>query len=283
LTSERRAAPAAAESFVPAATGLPPVRLVRWSTWELVLAIGLAAGAWLAAPQLTKTMALDRTGKWFLFSLLLDAVFAGAPLVLLLFRHRRPLLSTLVPESTAAKDFGWGLALALIIGALNALAVQRAVADGGLALSTHPGYYRQAFDIRSMRELVLFVFGWGVFPPIAEEIFFRGFLFAALRRHMRAPLAVLLSAAAFALIHPFGEPMLAALILGIVVATVYEYSGSLLPPIMAHMGLNLSFVVFMAFGGELAKAVPPWVFIATAAVFVAHFFLSSRYLFRKAR
>ena len=130
---------------------------------------------------------------------------------------------------------------------------------------------------------VLHVYGAGHSNCIAEEIFFRGFLFAALRRRMRAPFAVMLSAAAFALIHPFGEPMLAAFVLGLVVATVYEYSGSLLPPIMAHMGLNLSFVLFMAFKGELASAVPRWVFIATAAVFVGHFFLSSRYLFRRAR
>jgi membrane protease YdiL (CAAX protease family) len=284
LTSERRTAGAGAvESFVPAATGMPPARLVRWSTWEMALAIGLAAGAWFAAPLLTRTMALDRAGKWFLFSLMLDAAFAGVPLALLLFRHRRPLLSTLLPESTAAKDFGWGLSLALIVGALNALAVKRAVAGDAQGLSAHPAYYLEAYKIDGMRKLVLFVFGWGVFPPIAEEIFFRGFLFAALRRRMRAPFAVMLSAAAFALIHPFGEPMLAAFVLGLVVATVYEYSGSLLPPIMAHMGLNLSFVLFMAFKGELASAVPRWVFIATAAVFVGHFFLSSRYLFRRAR
>jgi membrane protease YdiL (CAAX protease family) len=77
--------------------------------------------------------------------------------------------------------------------------------------------------------------------------------------------------------------MAATLILGIVAATVYEYSGSLLPPIMAHLGMNVFFVLFMADHGETAKRVPPWLLIAGAAVFAIHFFVSSRYLFRKPR
>jgi hypothetical protein len=39
----------------------------------------------------------------------------------------------------------------------------------------------------------------------------------------------------------------------------------------------------MAMGGELAGKVPAWILMAGAASFAVHFFISSRYLFRRAR
>lgn len=284
--------------LAPTATGRPPSRLVRWASWELALAIGLAALALFGARYLPRALpeawAKDRATRWFLSSLVLNAVFAGVPLFLLILKHKQRALNTLIPADRAVTDFGWGLEIALVVGALNALAVQRTVFQWLQDVPTaHPAYYHAIFEIGApkegethaqfMRHLVLFIFGWGVFPPIAEEIFFRGFLYAALRRHLKPVYAIFISAAAFASIHPFGEPMLATLILGVVVATIYEYSGSLLSPIMAHMGLNLAFVLFMANRGELAQKVPPWILIAGAAVFMLHFFVSSRYLFRKPR
>jgi membrane protease YdiL (CAAX protease family) len=289
LTSERRTV---GESFTPAATGLAPARLVRWTAWEMVLALGLAAAAILGSRWLYGRVAADHAGRWFVCSTILNAAFLTVPLALLLFHHQKPLLSTLIPGNRIAQDFGWGLSLGLIVASLNALSAQRAVGlwDAG-APTTHPGYYQMIFKIGQgqgqadfMRQLALFTMSWGVFSPIAEEVFFRGFLYAALRRRMRAPLAVLVSAAIFALFHyPYVEPMAAALVLGTVVAVVYEYSGSLLAPIMTHMGLNLAFVLCMANGGELARRIHPAVLAAAAVVFVLHFFLSSRYLFRKPR
>lgn len=282
-------------------------RTVRWSRWEMVLAVLLALAAWQGAPYLLKLLnsdsmplvsrlaGQDRTARWFIASMLLNVVFAGVPLGLLIFRHRKPVLETLLPAGRAAHDFGWGLSLGLIVASLNALSVRRAVEMAGAAGTPDlPRHYQTVFNIGSlpdgashadfMRPLLLFVVCWGVLSPIAEEIFFRGFLYGALRRQMRAPMAVVLSSVVFAAFHsPHVETMVATMVLGIVVATVYEYSGSLLAPIMTHMGLNMSFVLTMANRGELARAIPRWVFIAAAAVFALHFFLSSRYLFRKAR
>jgi membrane protease YdiL (CAAX protease family) len=294
LTSERRTA---GEGFAPTATGQSPSRLVRWSNGEMALALGLAVVAilgsralyrWVTADEVARRIVADDTARWFICSTLLNAVFVLVPLGLLFFRHRKPLLSTLFPGSRLALDFGWGLSLGLLVASLNAISVQRAVAHGVEA--GHPAYYQLVYQIGAkdpgdfMRPLLLFTVGWGVFSPIAEEVFFRGFLFAALRRQMRAPLAATISALIFASFHfPHVEPMAAAFILGLVVAVVYEYSGSLLAPIMTHMALNLAFVLGMANHGELAKRIPPWVFYAAGAVFVLHFFLSSRYLFRKPR
>ncbi|MHC4915123.1 MAG: lysostaphin resistance A-like protein [Planctomycetota bacterium] len=303
----------AQSNLAPSATGRPPARLIRWNNWELLVAVLLVAAGWALAvwvPRLIRTTdatgspaPVDPAARWFIESVIRNLFFVSVPLALLVFKHRQPVLGTLVPPDRVVTDFGWGLEIALAVGALNVLAVQRALpalqamdaAGPSAGPAPYPWYYLGAYKIGSMRELVLFVFGWGLFPPIGEEIFFRGFLYAWLRRRMKAGYAIALSAFVFSLIHyPLGvhplmlrvthlEPMLATFILGLVVATVYEYSGSLLSPIMVHMGLNASFVLFTAMGGELARAVPSWILIAGAVVFAAHFFYSSRYLFRKAR
>ncbi len=266
------------------------------------MALALAALAWLAAVLLPRMTRMDISGRWFLESLIRNAVFAGVPLLLLFFKHRQPVLPTLVPGDRVVRDFGWGLEIALAVGALNVLSVQRALPllagmhDSPVppVNTPYPWHYLGAYEISGMRKLVLFAFGWGVFPPIGEELFFRAFLFAALRRRMKAGYAILLSAVAFALIHyPPGvsplhltltriEPMVSTLILGTVTAIIYEYSGCILSSIMIHMGLNMSFVLFMAMHGELASSVPRAVLIAGALVFLFHFFVSSRYLFRRA-
>jgi len=290
-------------SPAPTVTGRPPSRLVRWETWELIVAVGLALVALVGAVYPTRWTAADRPGRWFLESVIRNAVFALVPILLLVFKHKQPLLGTLVPRDRVVTDFGWGLEIALAVGAFNVMAIKRALPaleamnSGAVAASSapYPWHYLGVYQIANMRELVLFFFGWGVFPPLGEELFFRGFLFAAFRRRMKAGYAILLSAVAFSLIHyPPGvsvlalrmshlEPMVATLILGIVSATVYEFSGSILSPIMIHMGLNVSFVVFTAMGGELAGLVPIWILIPAAIIFLLHFFISSKHLFRRKR
>jgi membrane protease YdiL (CAAX protease family) len=184
------------EGFAPTATGQSPSRLVRWSTGEMVLAVGLAVAA-IAGSNLFR-IGTDTAGRWFVASTVLNAVFLLVPLGLLFFRHQKPLLSTMLPSNRLAQDFGWGLSLGLLVAAINALSVQHAVklwSQGGAA--QHPTYYQMIFrigeatpgsgEIAFMRPLLLFTMSWGVFSPIAEEVFFRGFLYAALRRKMRAP------------------------------------------------------------------------------------------------
>jgi uncharacterized protein len=78
--------------------------------------------------------------------------------------------------------------------------------------------------------------------PIAEEIFFRGFLFGGLRRRLPFVAAAVISAAIFGAFHYTGTgsvtllPQLAAL--GLVQAWIYERSGSIVPTIGVHMVNN---------------------------------------------
>jgi membrane protease YdiL (CAAX protease family) len=76
--------------------------------------------------------------------------------------------------------------------------------------------------------------------PISEELFFRGFFFGGLRGRLGFWGAALISAVLFGLVHlPSGVAQAPALAgFGIVLAWLYERTGSLGPPILMHMLQN---------------------------------------------
>lgn len=78
-----------------------------------------------------------------------------------------------------------------------------------------------------------------VAAPVAEEVFFRGFLFGALRRRFPFWAAAVISAAVFGAFHVI--PLLIPLMVfvGIGLAYVYERRGSLLASIAAHSAFNM--------------------------------------------
>ena len=89
-----------------------------------------------------------------------------------------------------------------------------------------------------------------VVGPVAEEVFFRGVLFAALRRHTSRLIAMLASGALFAAVHTNPIGFVPILVLGCLLADLYERSGSLLSPIAVHMVHN----TFLVGVGLTAKA-----------------------------
>lgn len=84
--------------------------------------------------------------------------------------------------------------------------------------------------------------------PVAEEVFFRGMLYRALRRQTVWPLAVLLQALAFGLMHANYGPthIIITAFLGAWLALVYDLRKTLLTPILCHALHNAAvFVVAM--------------------------------------
>lgn len=74
-----------------------------------------------------------------------------------------------------------------------------------------------------------------VIGPVAEELFFRGVLFAVVRRHLSRGWAILASGAAFSLIHTNPVGFLPILLIGSLLAYLYERTGSLAAPIAVHI------------------------------------------------
>ncbi len=77
-----------------------------------------------------------------------------------------------------------------------------------------------------------------VVGPLWEELFFRGVLYPALRRHLSRIVAMVVSATFFSLLHMSPIGFLPILGLGVLLAYLYERTGSLAGPLVVHMAHN---------------------------------------------
>jgi hypothetical protein len=86
--------------------------------------------------------------------------------------------------------------------------------------------------------------------PISEELFFRGFLFGGLRGKLSFWPAALISGAFFGSIHLLGgswEVIPPLAVFGILLAWLYERTGSIGPPILMHALQNgIAFTITVA-------------------------------------
>jgi membrane protease YdiL (CAAX protease family) len=92
--------------------------------------------------------------------------------------------------------------------------------------------------------LLLALLAGGLVAPIAEEAFFRGYVFAGLRQHLGLLPAMLLSAALFALVHILPTSWPPIFVLGVLFALLYDQTGSIWPAVFVHGIINaLAFLV----------------------------------------
>ena len=85
-----------------------------------------------------------------------------------------------------------------------------------------------------------------VLGPIIEELFFRGFMYNAFKKRIGVFAAMLITAAMFAALHAHAVGFLPIMILGMLLAYLYEKTGTLVSSITVHAIHNLS-MVFMVF------------------------------------
>lgn len=89
--------------------------------------------------------------------------------------------------------------------------------------------------------------------PIAEEVLFRGFLFGGLRRYWGFVPAALVSGAVFSLAHGYIGLIIPFMLVGAVLAFVYERSGSLLTAIATHFIFNAVSYLLLVFFPEFRE------------------------------
>jgi membrane protease YdiL (CAAX protease family) len=83
--------------------------------------------------------------------------------------------------------------------------------------------------------------------PLAEEVFFRGMLYSALRRRLHVVVAAPLQAVVFGVSHRFGPADTAGVVLiGLALALLYEWRRTLLAPVLMHAMVNAVAAAIMA-------------------------------------
>ncbi|MFH1478705.1 MAG: CPBP family intramembrane glutamic endopeptidase [Candidatus Omnitrophota bacterium] len=95
--------------------------------------------------------------------------------------------------------------------------------------------------------LIFFTFFIGILGPFVEEIFFRGFMYTALKKKIGTIWGALLTAGVFSLLHTNLAGFLPILLLGMLLVYLYEKTGSLIPSITVHIVHNTAVLILMFF------------------------------------
>jgi membrane protease YdiL (CAAX protease family) len=92
--------------------------------------------------------------------------------------------------------------------------------------------------------------------PLAEEILFRGILYAALKHRFRLGVALGVSALVFAGLHANAASFLPLAAFAVALARLYDHTQNLLAPITAHAVFNAGNVIFLVFYERFLPAAP---------------------------
>lgn len=88
--------------------------------------------------------------------------------------------------------------------------------------------------------------------PVVEELFFRGFMYTALRKYTGVFWSTVATAALFSTLHAHVVGTLPIFILGILLAYLYEKTGTIISSITVHVIHNLSMVVLVFLAKQTA-------------------------------
>jgi membrane protease YdiL (CAAX protease family) len=136
---------------------------------------------------------------------------------------------------------------AMIVGTLAlGQALDSALVLLGLANRGSMALIRRALEGAVGPELFLAVLVIGVIAGAAEEVFFRGYLQGALREHLPAVAAVVLTSLGFAFFHLEWVHGLLAFVLGLWLGFITERAGSALPAVACHIVNNSLFTLLTA-------------------------------------
>lgn len=145
------------------------------------------------------------------------------------------------------------LAIACVLPfALHPLSIELGAALSGWFFPPLPESVSSQFGVMSASNIPvwLIVLAFAVTPAICEEIAFRGFLLSGFNHKGRNWLAIVLSAAAFGLIHMIPQQVFNAALLGLVIGLIAVRSNSLLPGIVFHFIYNSLGVANSRVGGQ---------------------------------
>lgn len=109
-----------------------------------------------------------------------------------------------------------------------------------------PSYAEMSEDTMVGQPVWLLILVIGILAPIAEELIFRGLIFRRLKDYVKPWIAVVISSLVFGLYHGNMVQFLYASLLGVLLAIIYQRTGTLWAAIAAHMAVNL----WSMFGGE---------------------------------
>jgi uncharacterized protein len=243
----------------PTRDGLPPLGVPWWSpfaallgTFAGVLVLGIVLALFVGIFGGDVTADEPSTGLSLVLTTMQDALFVFVAWYAVQTLGNRPTVASFglrIPRVLPALGWtllayvGFWIVTAAVVGILGEPEEQQLVQDiqDETAFVVLAGYALLSCFI----------------APIAEEVFFRGFMFRALGERMHPIWAALVTGGVFGVIHLGGAPLTSVVVLsifGVALCLVLWRTGSLIPCIMLHAFNNS-----IAFGAT--KELPWWGFL----------------------
>lgn len=135
--------------------------------------------------------------------------------------------------------------------------------------SMFPEYSEQVELLMEGQPFWLILLSVGILAPIAEELIFRGLVYRRVREYTNVKWGILLSSLIFGLYHGNMIQFIYAAIMGAVFAWLYEKTGRLKVPIMAHMAANIWSVALSSLLGTTTEVGIFFIFFLVMELVVA--------------
>ena len=225
----------------------PELTEVPWRAREgfLIVLIALVTGGFFTMLAVTATD--DETLAALLATLLIEASLGFWVYLWVKLRHRAG--AAQLGLTLRRGDVGMGILAAIIGLAAGGVITQLVLTIANRVTDRPVETPQQLPEIQHGTELFLAGLAVVVVAPIAEELFFRGFLYQAFRRWRGATQAIFISAFVFALAHISPVIMPSIFALGVILSYLFEKRGSTGATIAAHMSYNLiGFIIIVAVG-----------------------------------
>ncbi len=149
----------------------------------------------------------------------------------------------------SGSDIGAGV-LAGLVGIVTSTVVTGLVTYVAEQVAGHPVSRPDQIPLERAHPttLVLALVGISVivFAPLAEEAFFRGFIYRGISRWAAPSTAIVVSAVIFGVVHVIPLVIPGVLAFGIILAWVAERRDSIVPGMIAHMMFNIFGFIFFA-------------------------------------
>jgi uncharacterized protein len=174
------------------------------------------------------------------FTLVLAVVtLDGSLLGVVYLRIVRPQVLTWEQMGLRVDEFGTRVAQGVGVGflcLLGALGVELILKQFGM-VQTQEELFTGVKDASLGQFIGVFLAGAGI-VPVCEEIFFRGYVFTAVRRRYGLAQAFVVSPVLFGAAHLNLQAFLPILVAGVILCYAYNRTGSLIPSIVAHGFFN---------------------------------------------
>lgn len=198
-------------------------------------------------------------------------------ILLLVFRSRGALSERVKMTPVSVKTAGMSALCGMSFYFLIVLTMGLLVASSP-ELRSLSDEYSKLMEPLVNKSAALEVFSLVIMAPVVEEVIFRGLSYNYLKRIMPVWAAVVLQSVIFSFAHMDSYQVIYVLMLAPVLALLYEWTGSLYAPILAHMAFNAMSTVISRLSDQAAESYLRYglILAAPAAVFTLAYFSRNR-------